>query len=176
MSQAMIVDTSKTPKRGLQVIGIGEIIIGRCQCEDDAFITYGLGSCLGVAIYDPLTRVGGMLHAQLPSSKKAADLSRAKAGTYVDLGVPRLFKACYDLGAVKERLTVKIAGGAQFRAEGEDSFKIGKRNLTQLRKLLWKNGVLVNAEDCGGTEARAMRLSLKTGETAITDSRGTRTL
>lgn len=136
--------------------------------KDDTIITYALGSCLGITIYDPVAGVGGMLHAVLPRS--TIDPAKAAENPYmfVDTGVPRLFLDCYKAGAKKERLIAKVAGGACINGnEDDDYFQIGKRNLLMLKKLLWKNGVMLKAEDVGGNPSRTMTLSLATGEVAV---------
>ena len=132
-------------------------------------VTYALGSCLGVAVYDPVVRVGGLLHVMLPLSEIDVERARANPALFVDTGVPALFKACYRLGAVKSRMVVKVAGGAAAAAAGApDQFMIGKRNVLTLRKLLWKNGVLVRAQDVGGHQvSRTMALSLADGEVTL---------
>jgi chemotaxis protein CheD len=134
---------------------------------DDSLVTYALGSCLGIAIYDPMSMVGGLLHVMMPSS--AIDVAKAANNpfAFVDTGVPMLFKACYALGAEKKRLVVKVAGGAAIQAGNNDLFQIGKRNFTLLRKLLWKNGVLLKKHDIGGTRPRTMSLGIGTGEVTL---------
>jgi chemotaxis protein CheD len=143
----------------------------------ERLVTYALGSCLGVAIYDPVARVGGLLHAVLPLSLLDAEKARANPALFVDTGVPALFRACYALGASKTRLVVKAAGAAAAVAPGApDQFQIGRRNLLTLRRLLWKNGVLLQAQDVGGHQlSRTMALdvgdgtvSLKSGAAAST--------
>ncbi len=125
-------------------------------------VTYALGSCIGVTVYDPVAKVGGMLHLMLPQSS----LSPAKAAKspcmFADTGVPLLFQKAYELGAKKERLVVCAAGGAEILAD-EGHFKIGSRNRTMLRKLFWKNNVLIAADDTGGTHSRTMTLCLTDG-------------
>ena len=88
---------------------------------------------------------------------------------FVDTGVPELFRDCYRLGAVKERMIVKVAGGASAGAPGDpDQFQIGKRNILTLRKLLWKNGVLIQAQDVGGHQlARTMAMSMADGSITL---------
>lgn len=132
-------------------------------------VTYALGSCLGVSAYDPVARVGGLLHVMLPLSEIDAEKARTNPALFVDTGVPALFRACYALGAVKSRMIVKVAGGAAAAAAGApDQFQIGKRNLLTLRKLLWKNGVLVRAQDVGGHQiSRTMILALADGAVTI---------
>ena len=134
----------------------------------ESLITYALGSCLGITIHDPVAGVGGMLHAMLPQSaidpKKAGD----NPFMFVDTGVPGLFREAYRCGAKKERLIVKVAGGACARGNEEDDyFQIGKRNFVTLRMLLWKNGILLSAHDVGGSHPRTMVLDIGTGNVCI---------
>lgn len=148
------------------VVGVADMKIS-AQSEDE-LITYALGSCLGIAIYDPVVKVGGLLHVMLPLSTidtaKAAD----NPAMFVDTGVPKLFIECYKAGAQKQRLIVKVAGGASVHSsETEDHFQIGKRNFVMLRKLLWKNGVLLQAHDVGGGHSRTMTLDITKGEVTI---------
>lgn len=137
--------------KGELVVGIGDL---RLTCEPHArLITYALGSCLGITIHDPVARVAGMLHVMLPDSSIDAEKAARTPAMFVDTGVPLLFKESYKLGAKKERIVVKVAGGAHAAArEEDDQFQIGKRNLLALRKLLWRNQVLVKAEDVGGCQ------------------------
>lgn len=136
---------------------------------DDRLVTFALGSCLGVAVHDPVAGVAGLLHVMLPLSSLDEARARANPALFVDTGVPALFRACYRLGAVKSRMVVRVAGGAAAGAPGEaDQFQIGKRNLVTLRKLLWKNGVLVRAQDVGGHQlSRTMYLRVRDGSVAL---------
>jgi chemotaxis protein CheD len=148
------------------VVGVADMKIS--GQESDVIITYALGSCLGIAVHDSVARVGGMLHVMLPSSANHAEKAKQNPYMFVDTGVPLLFRACYQLGARKENLVVKVAGGASSRDnEEEDSFQIGKNNFVMLRKLFWKNGVLIQAQDVGGRISRTMSLSVATGEVRI---------
>ena len=143
----------------------------------DQIITHALGSCLGITIYDPVSNVGGMLHVMLPIS--TIDPTKAAANPYmfVDTGVPRLFIECYKVGAKKQHLVIKVAGGAYTRGgEDNDYFQIGKRNFTMLRKIFWKNGVLIKAHDVGGSCSRTMTLQIGTGEVGLKINGSTRTL
>jgi len=130
----------------------------------DILITYALGSCLGIAIHDPVAGVGGLLHVMLPLS--TIDIEKAEENPYmfVDTGVPRLFIECYKAGARKRRLMVKAAGGASSQEnETDDYFQIGKRNFTMLSRLLWKNDVMLKAQDVGGNQSRTMSLEIGSG-------------
>lgn len=145
---------------------------------DDVIVTYALGSCLDITIYDPVARVGGMLHVQLPESSISPEKRGSAPATFVDTGVPILFKAAYAAGAQKSRLIVKVAGGASTSAEESgDRFQIGKRNILALRQLLWKNGVMIESEDVGGVNnARTVSLELQTGLVTLRSQGTTRCL
>ncbi|MBN2008492.1 chemotaxis protein CheD [candidate division KSB1 bacterium] len=148
------------------IVGVADMKIS--NNKDDVLITYALGSCLGITIFDPVAHVGGLLHVMLPVA--SVDPIKAKSNPYmfVDTGVPRLFTESYKLGAKKERLVVKVAGGASTNSEiDEDFFKIGKRNFVLLRKVLWKNGVLLKAYDVGQNHSRTMSLDIGTGQVII---------
>jgi len=148
------------------VVGVGDMRIS--SQAGDLIITYALGSCLGITIHDPVACVGGLLHVMLPLS--AIDPPKAKDNPFmfVDTGVPRLFLDCYKEGAKKERLIVKVAGGANVNGNmRDDYFQIGKRNFVMLRNLLWKNGVLLKAHDVAGTLSRTMTLEIGSGEVTI---------
>lgn len=154
-----------------RTVGIADMMVS--AAPDDLIITYALGSCLGITIYDPVAQVGGMLHAMLPTCSTNPEKAQKNPLMFVDTGVPQLFLASYKLGAKKERLIVKVAGGACVnKTAEEDHFQIGKRNFLMLRKLLWKNGVLIKAEEVGGNVARTMSLALADGEIIIR-SKGT---
>lgn len=147
------------------VIGIADMKIS--SAADDTLITYALGSCLGIAIYDPVARVGGLIHIMLPLSSVNLEKAQNNPCMFVDTGVPLLFKSCYKAGAQKERLIVKVAGGASLQNHEDDQFQIGKRNFTMLRKLLWKNNVLLNAFDVGENCSRTMSLNIGTGDVIL---------
>ena len=149
------------------VVGMADLKVSRDPAE--TLVTYALGSCLGIVLHDPVAGVAGMLHVMLPQSSIDEAKAAASPAMFVDTGVPRLFKACYELGARKERMTVSVAGGAHAAAtEDGDSFQIGKRNLLALRKLLWKNGVIIHAEDVGGAQkSRTMSVEVGSGSVLL---------
>ena len=133
---------------------------------DDELVTYSLGSCIGVSIWDPVARVGGMLHYMLPDSGLSPEKAKANPMMFADSGIPRLFKSAYKLGASKKRLVVKVAGGSQL-LDDNGTFNIGKRNHVILRKIFWKNGILVESEHVGGSLSRTLRLNIKTGRVML---------
>ena len=136
---------------------------------EDVLITYSLGSCIGIVIYDPVAVVGGMLHYMLPESSLSADKAAKNPSMFADTGIPMLFKECYKLGAVKGRLIVKAFGGAQL-LDPNGMFNIGKRNILVMRKLLWQNGVTMGATALGGTVNRTVSLEMKTGVVTLKTS------
>ncbi len=129
-------------------------------------VAYSLGSCIAVMLWDPAVRVGGLLHYMLPDSALSAEQAKAHPDMFADTGIPRLFRAAYELGATRENLIVKVAGGAQL-LDDKGTFNIGKRNYVVLRKLFWRNGVLIDAENVGGSISRTVRLEVATGRVTI---------
>lgn len=145
------------------IVGMADVKVS--AQPDETLITYALGSCLGIIVHDPVAAVAGLLHVMLPNSLIDADKAKAQPAMFVDTGVPLLFKECYRLGARKERMTVTVAGGSfSGRTDADDTFQIGKRNMLTLRKLLWKNGVLIHADDTGGVQqSRTVSVQVSTG-------------
>jgi len=141
----------------------------------DTLMTYSLGSCIGVALYDPATRSGGMLHYQLPSAKMDPAKAAAKPFMFADSGMEKLMKKILAFGAAKKHLQIKIAGGAQMMNDAK-TFNIGKRNYTALRQLLWKNGMFIDSEDIGGKLARNLSLDIADGTVKVTSQGQTKVL
>lgn len=133
---------------------------------EDILVTYSLGSCVGVAVYDPEVRVGGLIHCMLPLSRLDPERAKRNPEMFTDTGVPALLKAVLDLGASRKRLVVRVAGGAAPLSDN-GVFKIGERNYTVLRKVLWKNDILIAGESVGGTVARTMTLYMDSGRTTV---------
>jgi len=136
----------------------------------DVIMTHSLGSCIGVCLYDAKARVGGMLHYQLPDSKMNPDRARENPFMFADTGLKLLVRKLETLGAQQKLLQVKIAGGAAMDT-GPKGFDIGKRNHLAIRKLLWKLGMLLNAEEVGGVSPRNLYLDISDG-TVIVKSNG----
>jgi chemotaxis protein CheD len=142
------------------VVGISDLKIS--DKDTECLVTYALGSCIAVAVYDPQVKVGGLLHYMLPDSTLDPQKAREHPGMFADTGIPLLFKSCYKLGAEKKRMIIKIAGGARIM-DDTNYFRIGQKNLTALRKIFWKNNVLIDAEDIGENFNRTVRLEMSTG-------------
>ena len=130
-------------------------------------VTYALGSCIAVVVHDPKQKAGGMIHYMLPLSETSPDKAKDRPAMFADTGIPMLFHAMYALGCKKENLVVKVTGGGSLY-DDNGRFQIGQRNYTILRKMFWKAGVMVTAEDVGGTKSRTARLFVDSGRCTIT--------
>ncbi|MGB9611273.1 MAG: chemotaxis protein CheD [Bryobacteraceae bacterium] len=151
------------------VVGVGDC---RVTNEPVELVTYALGSCIAVVIWDPVAKVGGLLHFMLPDSSVDRDTQgRANPYRYADTGTPLLFRAAYEKGAEKRRLLVRLAGGANVVDTG-GVFNIGRRNYAAVRKILWKAGVLVHGEDVGGAVSRTVRLEVASGRCTVSTASG----
>jgi chemotaxis protein CheD len=129
-------------------------------------VTYALGSCIAVLVHDPVRVAGGMIHYMLPLSETAPDKAKLRPAMFADTGIPLLFQSMYALGCEKRNLVVKVAGGGALY-DDNGLFSIGKRNYTILRKMFWKAGVIISAEDVGGAKSRTARLQVGTGRCTI---------
>jgi chemotaxis protein CheD len=147
-----------------RIVGIAEMIVS--DDPEDVLITYALGPCLGVAICDMTAGVGGLIHCQLPTAKSDAARANACPTQFVDSGVMALIDRLFELGAAKQRLAVKVAGGAKVM-DNLNVFQIAERNYTILRKLLWKNNLLIEAEEVGGSIPRTMSVHIGSGTVMI---------
>ena len=152
------------PPRKTFVVGVADMVTSNDSSAE--IVTYSLGSCLGITVYDPVKKVGGLLHIMLPESRIDAAKAASTPYMFVDTGVPRLFHAVYNLGADRSRLIVKVAGGAQL-LDQQGIFNIGTRNFTALVMLLGQNGIRLHAADTGGLCSRTVRLDLTNGNYSI---------
>jgi chemotaxis protein CheD len=144
-------------------VGLGEIQIS--QNAMDVLVAFGLGSCVGVGLYDPVARIAGLLHAVLPESNGTEE----KSPKYVNFGVPMLLDQVVAAGALRARLVVRMAGGANMlTAPGfTNSFDIGTRNITAARAALMSLGLTLRAEEVGGNIGRTVRLFVTDGRMTI---------
>lgn len=148
----------------LKIVGISEMFVSKDP--EDVIVTYSLGACLGLAIYDPSARVGGMMHCMLPLSEIDPQKAQSKPCMFTDTGVAALLQELFSLGATREGMKVKVAGAASPLDE-KGFFKIGERNYAALRRALWKNKLDIVAEDVQGTASRTLTLHMKSGRTTI---------
>ena len=145
------------------VVGIGDMKLGR---QEGTIITYALGSCIGIALYDPMIKLGALVHIMLPEKGNIADSNIFK---YADTGLRETFRKLYAYGASKHRLTAKIAGGAKmFEMKGGSSLgNIGERNAQNVKRVLMQEGIRIVKEDLGANYARTMSLDLENGMVII---------
>lgn len=152
------------------VVGISDLKVS--NNPGDVLITYALGSCICVAIYDPKVKVGGLLHFMLPDSSLDTGKAKETPGMFADTGIPVLFKSCYAYGAEKSRMVVKVAGGASI-LDDTNYFRIGQKNITAMRKIFWRNNVMIDGEDTGKNCNRTVRLDVENGRCVLKSSDGT---
>ncbi|WP_138493955.1 chemotaxis protein CheD [Paenibacillus pinistramenti] len=142
-------------------VGMAEMGTGRSH---GLIRTTGLGSCVGLTLFDSETKLAGMVHVMLPSSEiaKEGSLNIAK---YADTAVPALYKELLNMGASAKRLVAKMAGGSQmfdFAGSG-DTMRIGPRNVESCKVCLNELGIPLIAEDTGGSYGRTIELDCQTG-------------
>ena len=146
------------------VVNISDAKISRDA--QDTIVTYSLGSCIGVALYDPVAKVGGMLHFQLPTATLDPERSKQQPMMFADSGMQLLLREMEKLGGQKRRMKVKLAGAAQMWNDG-NLFNIGRRNHAAIRKILWQHGMFLDGEDIGGTAPRNLYLNMADGSVVI---------
>lgn len=147
------------------------LVVGISDCKissdlDSILLTYALGSCIAVAVYDPVARIGGLLHYMLPESGLDATKAAENPFMFADTGIAGLLKKVRESGANRTRMAVRIAGGAQMLT-GHELFQIGRRNYLAARKLLWKEGLMIAGEACGGEVSRTVRMEVATGRVLV---------
>lgn len=144
-------------------VGMSEIAWAK---SPDLLITLGLGSCVGVCIYDPFLRIGGMAHIMLPDSSLAREVTNR--GKFADTAIPDLVQKLIDLGSLKTRMIVKIAGGAQmFGNIQDDKLLIGPRNVTAVEEALSGLGLKISGKSVGGHLGRSLRFDLASGTVTV---------
>ncbi len=146
-------------------VGIGDMKFAR---GDSVVITYALGSCIGITFYDPLIKLGGLLHVMLPAR---VDPNDPKVFKYADSGIRETLRKLTAFGLVKSRTVVKIAGGAkmfEMKGSGNSDFgNIGVRNATMVKRVLMDERLRIVAEDIGGSYARTMLINVSNGDVII---------
>jgi len=142
------------------VVGLAELAVSNNPSA--ILTTYALGSCLGVAIYDPVARVGGLLHAMLPDSRLDPAKAAAYPGMFVDTGLRALLEGACQMQADKRRLKLYATGGARIMDE-EDVFNIGGRNCAALAEFIRKENLRLAAQQVGGHTNRTVYFSIGTG-------------
>lgn len=148
------------------IVGVADMKVSRQT--GDLLVTHALGSCLGIAAYDPLGNVGGLLHVMMPASSLNPGKAAGNPCMFVDTGLVALLRCMRREGAMRTGIVVKVAGGANVQGSERDRFAIGKRNYLALRKALWLAGLSIRTEDVGGRWARTMFLEVGSGRVWVT--------
>ncbi len=144
-------------------VGMADAKVAR---DGDSLRTLGLGSCVGVTLYDELTKIGGMAHIMLPTSNTDKEVNLAK---FANTGVPLLLNMMLELGAAKARIKAKMAGGAQMfaNAHGLEVIRVGPRNIEAVQEALGKLNIPIVASAVGGNYGRTIELDCQTGKLGI---------
>ena len=151
-------------KKSTFIVGISDAWVS--NNPNDLLVTYSLGSCIGLCLYDPNTCIGGMLHCQLPSSKLDAKRSKQNPYMFVDTGLKELINKMENIGANRKKMQVKVAGAAAMDV-GPKGFDIGKRNFLAIRKHLWQNYMMIDSQDIGGSEPRNVYFNMADGSVTV---------
>ena len=146
------------------VVGVADMKVS--NDPDGMLVTYSLGSCIGVGIYDPAAKVAGLLHFMLPESQLDKNKAEKNPFMFADTGIPRLFKSAYQLGGSKSRMRVIVVGGAQV-LDQQGFFNIGKRNQMAVRKIFHRNNVMIDYADLGGNGNRTLRMAVRDGVASL---------
>lgn len=146
------------------IVGMADLKVAK---DTGILMTIGLGSCVGIALYDPIARVGGLVHAMLPDSKEISNNSNV--AKFVDLAAIKVAKDMINMGAKQPRIVAKIAGGAQMFAFGatQKNMRVGDRNVEASEIILRRLGIKVVAKDVGKTFGRTVQLNVENGEFII---------
>ena len=141
-------------------VGMADYKVGRAP---STIISYGLGSCIGISLYDPQTKAGGLLHIMLPDSTQARPTDNP--AKFADTGLPLMLRDVLELGASRSRLVAKIAGGAQMFAfaNATDIMRVGARNAEAAKKILKELNKRLLSEDTGGNYGRTVQIDLNDG-------------
>jgi chemotaxis protein CheD len=142
------------------VVGVGDMSVS--NNPSITLSTYALGSCIGVAVYDPVVKAGGLLHLMLPDSSISPAKAVAQPAMFADTGLPLLFRSLGGLKAERARLQIVMAGGASVLTAA-DNFKIGERNIRAVAQWLAKHGFVVKHAHLAGTTNRTLHLEIGTG-------------
>ena len=145
------------------VVGIADM---KMASREGMIITYALGSCIGICLYDPVLRLAALVHVMLPLNMETGRKSPLK---YADTGIRETLRQMEARGAKRNRVTAKIAGGARmFDVPGNGSLgNIGQRNIESVHMTLKKEGVRLLKEDVGGSVARTLLFDAATGQACV---------
>jgi chemotaxis protein CheD len=140
------------------VVGIGE---GKVAVKDQVLISYALGSCVGICLYDKEKQMAGMAHIVLPG--KADSMNQDNVYKFADEGTRALIQAMILRGADRKKMTAKLAGGAKMFETKNSKWEIGQKNVEMVKKVLEEERIKIIGEDTGKNYGRTISLYAKTG-------------
>ncbi|HEX3730281.1 MAG TPA: chemotaxis protein CheD [Opitutaceae bacterium] len=146
------------------IVGIGDMAVS--DNREIVLSTYALGSCIGLVAYEPIRHVGGILHLMLPDSAISPEKAAAHPAMFADTGLPEFFNQLAAFSLRPGALKLFIAGGANVLA-GEDTFRIGERNMKATIDFLGRNGFRVSRAETGGSINRTLHLDLGSGQVRL---------
>lgn len=146
-----------------QVVGIADMRFAR---QHGLLVTYALGSCIGICLYDPMIKLGALVHIMLPINMESG---RTHPFKYADTGVQATLQKMQAFGGQPSRMTAKIAGGARmFEVQGDGILgSIGQRNIESVKWALQKAGIRLLREEVGGTVARTLLFDVSNGQGCV---------
>lgn len=152
MPPTQTTSTILVPMAQMRVVGAGAGVLE----------TRSIGSCLGIAFFDPQTRAGALLHAMFPIAALNPECAREEPAMFTDTGITAAVKELEALGAQRAQLVIRMAGAGQLLGGGP-TFQMGTRNLAVAREMFRRLGLRLDTEDTGGNHARTLRLDLHSG-------------
>ncbi|MDR2532510.1 MAG: chemotaxis protein CheD [Oscillospiraceae bacterium] len=137
---------------------------------EGAIVTYALGSCVGICLYDKVSQIGGLSHIMLPDSKSVATGAATNRMKFADTAIPDMLSAMLKMGAVKARIIAKIAGGAHMFATSNEKFNIGDRNVTAVKEALKILSIPILGQDIGLNFGRTVFFYTEDGKVEVKSS------
>ncbi|MBN2640662.1 MAG: chemotaxis protein CheD [Victivallales bacterium] len=155
---------SEVVKVNRVVVGVADMYVS--ESPEDRIVTFSLGSCVGVTLYDPELGIGGMIHCMLPSARMDMQKAEDRPCMFVDSGLKLILQQMFDMGVSRKRLIIKLAGAASVLNDNQ-FFKVGERNYIYAKRFFEKNMLPVAAESVHGTASRTLSLYMDTGITTV---------
>jgi chemotaxis protein CheD len=142
-----------------KIIGIADLAVGK---DSDTLVTYALGSCVGIALWDYDKKQGGLVHIMLPSSRENSNPSD-NFRKFADTGIQELIQSLALMGSQKQKLVAKIAGGAKMFATNNSLFNIGERNVEAVKRYLQMMRIPIKGSDTGLDYGRTVFFHVESG-------------
>jgi len=133
----------------------------------DLLVTRGLGSCLGIALYDPTKKIGAIAHPMLPDIDKAKN--KSNPARFVNSVINKMLEELRKEGCLKKNLVAKLFGGAHmFSFISQDSIlNVGEKNIEMAKSVFQQHGIKITAEELRGNIGRTIVLDLQTGKVRV---------